>query len=71
MLEFIKVSFGMLMLSNDRECPPTDPVHIEPCEPIGSSDPCSPNEDPLPCIPEVKDLYPCAPPCDPFWESLY
>ncbi len=71
MLEFIKVSVGMLggIIWEMRECPPTEPVHIEKCDPVihyPVQDPCLPEDYEPPCSPIVDP--PCIIYCFPTWE---
>ncbi len=71
MLEFIKVSVGMLgeMIWEERECPPTEPVHIERCDPAINNpapvEPCWPADCVIPCEPTY---HTCIIYCDPMWE---
>ncbi len=71
MLEFIKVSVGMLggIIWEDRECPPTEPVHIERCDPVlehPDVGPCWPADCVIPCEPTYHTciIY-CFPTDDP------
>ena len=75
MLEFIKVSVGMLgeMFYEGREgmnCPPSEPVHLDKCDPARQNPPvvpCVPMECVIPCEPTY---HTCIIYCFPTWDPI-